>query len=239
MATVELAPVGRMHPPGDADAGPIRLLVADDRPVFARSLATALSHEDDIEVVAAGPLEDLLPSLIFDDLCLVLISITSGVRSLVQDLPESMTERRVLVLADSHDRALMDQLLAIGIRGIVDQSASMQVLVNALRTVGHGQSALPGHVLDHFMNRARPARLRPALDARPGGCALSPREIGILDLLSAGRGTRQIAEELFLSISTVRSHVQNILGKLGAHSRLEAVARGRDLGLVGHRPKAG
>ncbi len=62
---------------------------------------------------------------------------------------------------------------------------------------------------------------------------LTPRELDVLRLLVAGRSNRQIAEELFVSVGTVKFHVHAVLGKLGAESRLDAVARARSLGLAG------
>jgi DNA-binding NarL/FixJ family response regulator len=75
------------------------------------------------------------------------------------------------------------------------------------------------------------------LPAERGLAGLTPRELEVLRLLVEGRSNRQIAEQLFISGKTASVHVTNILTKLGVHSRLEAAARARDLGL--DRPAAG
>ncbi len=70
----------------------------------------------------------------------------------------------------------------------------------------------------------------PALSAPPE--QLTPRELEVLQILAAGASTEDIAEELFIGIATVRSHVQSIIEKLGAHSKLEAVASAYRLGII-------
>lgn len=223
---------------GASGSGPaeIRLVVVDNRLLFAHSLAAAMAREPGIAVIGVGALSDTLDFLTECEDCIVLVSASERLSALFHTLPEAWTQRRIVVLGDSHDRVLMEQVLSAGVRGIVDQSATLRALVDALRTVEHGQTSIPAHVLDGVVNRSRGARVR-AQSKRFADFALSPRELDVLVLLSVGTGTRRIADELFLSISTVRSHIQNILTKLDVHSRLEAVARASELGILAPKSK--
>jgi LuxR family maltose regulon positive regulatory protein len=160
---------------------------------------------------------------------------------------------RALASADRGDEAgavsfLTDALVLAHPEGYVrifaDEGPEMGVLLG--RLLAHQRSAkaggdVPAEYVDQVMAAIQPdAERRPgATPARPGSVivpglveALSERELEVLQLLAAGKANSQIAEELYVTLHTVKKHITHILGKLGAANRTEAAARARELGLV-------
>lgn len=212
-----------------------RLVVLDNRPLLAESLAVALSRDPNISVEMVGPITGAVSSLAGVDTDLVLMSTARDNVSCLRELCSRFPGIRFVVVADSSDHLLMERVLEAGVSGVVDPGTTLDGLVNALCAVRHGQMALPVDVLPSMVQRWRPRRPtagRGCESESPDGL-LSPRETDILELMSLGRGTREIAGELFLSVNTVRSHIQNLFVKLDAHSRVEAVAQARKMGVIG------
>jgi DNA-binding NarL/FixJ family response regulator len=114
-------------------------------------------------------------------------------------------------------------------------AAAMSVRLGLLRRSGLPVE-LAGLLVAGVIGPSWPPHLGAGLPPVPTLARLTPRELEVLHLLVEGRSNRQIAEQLFISGKTVSVHVTNILAKLGVHSRLEAAARARELGL--DRPTA-
>ena len=134
---------------------------------------------------------------------------------------------KVLALSAVDDPAAAEQAVRWGFHGYLTKGLSMDQLLEALR------SALDGYLVVQY----RKPRLRGArADAFVPSATLTERERDVLGLLTEGKNSREIARELFISGETVRTYVQGVLGKLGAHSRLEAVALARRHGVV-RRPE--
>jgi two-component system, NarL family, nitrate/nitrite response regulator NarL len=123
---------------------------------------------------------------------------------------------KVLLLAGDARRETIAAVTACGADGLLTKDRSSRQVANAIRTVVNGQRAM--------MLATKPPRPShdPNMELRMG--TLSGREREILGLLASGWSNRRIAQERFLSLHTVRTHVQSILVKLGVHSKLEAVA---------------
>ena len=130
------------------------------------------------------------------------------------------------------------------VRIFADEGAAMGVLLG--RLLANQQSArigrdVPVEYVSRLIAAIEPDAQRPpgAAPVRPGSVivpglveALSEREVEVLQLLAAGKANREIADELYVTLHTVKKHITHILGKLGAANRTEAAARARDLGLV-------
>ena len=206
---------------------PVRVLVVDDHEMVAQGLAEVLAAEEDMEVVGrAGTVRDghrlagqLLPDVIVMDYRLPDGDGLAATKAVCRELPDVAV---VMVTASDHD-AMVAGAIEAGCSAYVTKDRAASEVVTAVRRAASGEMAFPAAALRHALPNRTGAR---------GEGALTPREREILQLLADGRATQQIADHLVLSTSTVRNHVQNIMTKLGAHSRLEAVVVAVRQGMV-------
>ncbi len=126
-------------------------------------------------------------------------------------------ETSVIMMSGSLTDDLLSRAITAGCSGFLAKARGTEDLVTAVRSAAHGETILPREVLGALLGRMRTA----TPDADHG---LTKRELEILQLLAKGLSTTAISERLVLSDHTTRNHVHNILMKLGAHSKLEAVA---------------
>jgi DNA-binding NarL/FixJ family response regulator len=208
----------------------ISVFVVDHERTFADALAARLEAEDDVDVVAAvharTPAE-----------CLIL-GRHADVMLLDGDLPERAAIRlceelcareqppRVVVLSRSSEAGRIVDAVRVGAAAWVRKDESLQHLLAVIRGVARGETWLPpaeaGEVLRLLLNDQERRR-----DSNRLLSSLTPREWEVLTCLAEGAGRREVAEQLHLSANTVRTHMQNIMAKLGVHSTLEAVAISR------------
>jgi len=205
---------------------PIRLMLVDDHEMVAHSLRAILEQEADIEVVAVShsvtdALVDVavaLPDVILMDYYLADGDGATAAARIRQDQPEV----RVILLTGSDDPLALQRAVDAGCVGFLDKAGPLDDLAAAVRL------AAAGHVVISAEDLARliPGRATSA-------AALTKREREILHLVAEGLTNQAIAAELVLSVHTVRTHVQTVLSKLGAHSKLEAVAIAKRRRLLG------
>jgi DNA-binding NarL/FixJ family response regulator len=209
-----------------------RVLVADDHPVFRKGLCATLSGVAGVDVVGAvadgaaavTAARELRPDVVLMDLSMP----EMDGRTACQIIHNEMPDIAVLVLTMSDDPDSIDAALRAGARGYLLKGADEDTIARALATVSigdlHLSHAAAEHVLARMTGRDVPARKQFA--------QLSAREAEVLDLVAQGKGNAVISRELYLSNKTVRNHVSNILTKIGAQDRSEAVqmARARGLG---------
>lgn len=210
-------------------AEPIRVLLADDHALFRRGMAELLAESPEVEVIgeasdgreAVDLAQELAPDVILMDVHMPTAGGVEAVRRL-----KSSTEVRVLMLTVSDkDEDLLGAIDA-GADGYLLKNAEPEELVAAIRHVASGHSALSPEVTGKVMRRAAGS------DAARSETDLSPREREVLLHLAQGRTTAQIAQQLVISSSTVKTHVHHILRKLEAANRTEAVAKAAELGLL-------
>jgi DNA-binding NarL/FixJ family response regulator len=132
--------------------------------------------------------------------------------------------------ADVSDDAMM-QAVDAGACGYVSKGASAQELTNAIRRAGEGEFLLPAATMSRLLARQREARKSQAAKDKLED-ELTAREHDVLKMMAAGLDNYDIAEKLGIGYGTVRSHVRGVLEKLGARSRLQAVALARESGLI-------
>lgn len=206
---------------GEVTLERVTVVIVEDHRMVAESLASRVGHEPDLDVVGiahdAAEARALLASRPAD---VVLVDLrlpdTDGV-TLGQELRRSQSKLGVLVYTGFETAAVVEQVRRARLSGVVFKSAPAHELVQAVRAVGRG--------LDWF-----PAA---STEPEPGSVAdLSRREVEVLQLVARGTSVEDIAAQLGLSHHTVRNHIRNITGKLGVHSKLEAVARGLQSGLI-------
>jgi DNA-binding NarL/FixJ family response regulator len=223
-------------PPAKGPNRPLRILIADDHAPFRHALAEVIGTEPDMEVVGEAVDGEqavwLARQLRPDRLDLVLLDIAmprlDGLRAAEQLNATDPTLPIVMLTVSQLEQDLFDAVRA-GAVGYLSKGLEPQALVRALRDF-HREGALPmsrvmaRKVLDYYRQQGGGAA-RAAAPAPSGG--LSPREHEVLELIAQGLYDREIAQRLVIAERTVKKHVQNILRKLHARNRAEAVARRR------------
>ena len=210
----------------------IRVLVADDHPIFRDGLAVLLASVDGIEVVgtaadgveAVAAATRLRPDVVVMDVQMPRLNGVEATRRLATDLPGT----GIVVLTMSEDGTVFAAIRA-GARGYLVKGAEQEEIVRAITTVAAG-GAVFGATLAQRIAEFFAAGPPPPADAFP---QLTAREREILELLAAGRSNAQIAAALYLSPKTVRNNVSNVFAKLQVADRAEAIVRAREAGL-GH-----
>lgn len=235
----------------------IRVLVVDDHRIFAESLAAALAAEPDVDVSAAGSGPAALRSLEraagegrrFD---VLLVDADLGGKvpaprpavpagegdedgvvdgiSLVAGVRTAHPNVRTVVLAGRDDPRRAALALQSGACGWVAKDCSLSRLLTVVRGVLRDETHLPPALLTGVLRELTAARKHRTESERLVE-SLTPREREVLRCMVAGLGRKAVAERLFLSPHTVRTHMQNVLGKLGVHSTLAAVALARRAGV--------
>jgi DNA-binding NarL/FixJ family response regulator len=201
---------------------PIRVLIADDHPVVRQGLRTFLDLQDDIEIVgeAADGAEavTLVASLAPDVLLLDLkMPVMDGLGTL-HELVERGLRPRVLVLTSVSDRGDVAPAMRSGASGFLYKDVDPAALVQAIRSVHGGQVLLAPEAAEAML--AGPPSEEGA--GAPPIAVLTEREREVLALIASGRSNREIARELVVAEKTVKTHVSNVLMKLGVQDRTQA-----------------
>lgn len=206
----------------------IRVLIVDDHDIVLRGLEVSLVTFDDIEVIgnathgreAVARCEQLQPDVMLLDLMMPDIN---GIQ-VIEAIREKMLDTVIIVLTNFKDTELVQGALKAGATSYLLKNISVDELANAIRNAVHGKPTLApeaANVLISSMSRPK----TPDFD-------LTDREIEVLQLLTRGMSNRQMAEELFISSSTVKNHVSNIIAKLNVSSRTEAATKALKLKLI-------
>ncbi|MBC7276730.1 response regulator transcription factor [Nocardioides sp.] len=218
----------------------IRVMVADDQPLVRAGLRTLLETEPDIEVVAvaedgAAAVEQALalrPDMVCMDIRMPGRDGISATRELCG--PEVTDPIPVLVLTTFDIDDYVFGALEAGASGFLLKDAEPDAIVAAVRSVaaGHGtlDTSLTRRVLREVVTRRR---TQPVTAARANE-VLTTRELDILLHLAEGMSNEEIAQSLFLEVSTVKSHLARMMPKLGVKSRLQAAVWAYQSGLVEH-----
>ena len=211
---------------------PIRVVIADDHPVYRDGLAALLGSVEGLEVVGTASTgtevvevaREVSPDVVVMDVRMPDLDGVEATRRVTAEQPHV----GVLVLTMSEDDETLLAALRAGARGYLLKGANQREIVRAVTAVAEGQA---------IFGPAIAARVAELFSARPQSAAQGPfpqltaREREILDLLAAGRSNQQIAAALFLSPKTVRNAVSNVFAKLHVADRAEAIVRARDAGL--------
>ncbi|MFB7947395.1 response regulator [Kitasatospora phosalacinea] len=213
---------------------PVRVMVVDDHPMWREGVARDLAEAGFAVVATAGDGEEAVrrarastPQVVVLDLNLPSLSGAEVCRRVVTADPAV----RVLVLSASGEHADVLEAVKSGATGYLVKSAGREELLDAVRRTAVGDPVftpgLAGLVLGEFRRLAA----EPGTPAEPAAPQLTPRETEVLRLVAKGLSYRQIADRLVLSHRTVQNHVQNTLGKLQLHNRVELVRYAIEQGL--------
>ena len=209
----------------------IRVLIADDHAVVRRGLRTFLDLQEDIDVVgeaedgeeAIAEAERARPDVILLDLVMPRLDGVAAIRGIRERSPST----RVIVLTSFLDDDKLLPAVRAGAAAYLLKDVQPQDLVAAIRTVHGGESELHPAAAARVM--AELAEGGPRGDPRP---TLTPRELEVLELIARGRPNKLIARELGIAEKTVKTHVSNLLGKLGLTDRTQAALYAVREGLV-------
>jgi len=198
------------------------------------ALEVLLRPRDDVELVAAHT--DLAwgrHAVALGEVHVLLLhlgAVERGLEKTLHELFEASPDLSVVALSDSRDPALISTVVRGGVRGWLDQSASVEHLVRVLVGVARGEGWIPpdllGPVLDHLVDVGRTRQ-----HTSDAFASLTTREIDVLRALTQGLSRQEIAEKYTLSPHTVRTHINHVLHKLDVHSTLAAVSLARRVGL--------
>ncbi|MGA9775086.1 MAG: response regulator transcription factor [Candidatus Dormiibacterota bacterium] len=215
----------------------IRIVIADDQPLVRSGLRLLFQPEPDIEVVgeaedgrqAVDLVQSLRPEVAVLDIRMPVIDGIRATSELLQRRPPS--EARVLILTTFDDDQYVYRALRAGASGFLLKDAPPEQIVSGVRMVASGDALLAPvitrRLIAEFTARTRPDPGRPAPWAE-----LTARELEVLRLLSRGLSNSEIAGELHLGESTVKTHVGHILMRLQLRDRVQAVVFAHEQGLL-------
>jgi DNA-binding NarL/FixJ family response regulator len=211
---------------------PLRVLIADDHPLFRHGIHALLDAAADVEVVGEATTGDeavtiaaaLQPDVILMDIQMPGVNGIEATRRIVRESPHI----RILMVTMFEDDASVFTAMRAGARGYVLKDAEKTEMLRAIRAVGSWEAifspAIAARLIDFFA--------APKPDAVPDVFPeLTDREREILDLIAQGKSNTDIANQLILSPHTVRNYVSNIFSKLQVADRAHAILLARDAGL--------
>jgi len=206
----------------------IRVFIIDDHRMFTQAVAAALTEEPDMEVVdtvenlasARHRLEDLEVDVILLDQRLPDGQGTHAAAELRALCPGA----KVVLVTAAMEPSVLNEALAAGCAGFVTKGDSIDALAAAVRAAASGATPVSPAMLTRITRG----------DSNNSNLTepLTPRETAVLLFLADGMSNDEIAKRLFISIHTLRNHIQSIISKLGAHSKLEAVSIAIREGLI-------
>lgn len=198
------------------------LIIANPQRMFVETLESAIANDGIRIARAATTRAALLDALRSspDALCLTAWDFPDGgLPDAMTDIRSAAPEAKIVVLSSDTDPAVLSAALAIGVQGFIHTSRGLDVLLGALVRVQNGEV-----VIEASLTRPRPTSGDDSRRVRELAGYLTPRECECLALIVSGLDTAAMARRLGVSRTTIRSHVQAMLIKLGVHSRLEAAA---------------
>ncbi len=213
------------------------ILLIEDHASFRQTLALVLGEEPEFEVVAqAGSLAEARQVLEElergPDLGVVDLSLPDGEGvDLIGDLRDANPDFAALILTASLERSEHARAVEAGAAGVLHKSADVDEILDATRRLAAGETLFTPEELVGLLRLAGRSR-EEEREARSSIGALTPREKEVLGALAEGLSNKQIAAKLHMSVDTERTHMMNILNKLGVHSRLQALLFAARHGLV-------
>ncbi|HSK95533.1 MAG TPA: response regulator transcription factor [Euzebyales bacterium] len=210
----------------DGDPAAIRLLIVDDHPVVRDGLRGIFAAEPDFDVVgeagdgaeAVLQAQRLDPDVVLMDLRMPRLG---GVAAITRMVERGM-DARVLVLTTYDTERDVLAAIEAGATGYLLKDAPSDDLLRAVRATARGEAVLSPTVATQLMGRVR----------QPADEPLSPRELEVLELVARGSTNRRVAERLFISEATVKTHLLHIYAKLGVNDRAAAVAAAFERGML-------
>ncbi len=202
----------------------IRVLLVDDHAAFRQPLAFMLDREPDIVVVGqAGSIAEARLLLGSVDVVLLDLDLPDGNGvELIKELHAAGPQTDVLILTGNAARVRFAQAVEAGATGVMPKTSGLAEIIGAVRRIHSGESLIGRREMIDLLRLAAQHREQDRA-GRQAISRLTPREREVLQALAAGLSDKGIADRLYLSHQTVRTHMVNMMGKLGAESRLQAL----------------
>ena len=202
---------------------PIRVLIADDHPMIRTALKSMINTETNMIVVgeaqdgseAVKLFDDTQPDITLMDLNMPSLNGLEAIRQ----IRETHTDARIIVLTNFDSDEDVHNGIEAGAMGYVLKDSTQEKLLESIRSVYAGLRFIPRNLAEKLTNRKTYPKL-------------SPRELSVLRLMMMGKSNRAIGVELGITESTVKSHVKNILTKMGVNDRTQAVTRAIQRGIL-------
>lgn len=207
---------------------PIRVLIVDDQRLVRAGLRMLCESTPDLDVVAEAAdgeqavksALELVPDVILMDLRMPGLDGIEATRLVMAARPES----KVLALTTFDDDAHLYPALAAGAAGFLVKDTSPAELLDAIRRTARGEYSLSPHLLRRLVARATDAEA--ATLAEPPADPLTARELDVLPLIVEGLSNQEIADRLHLGVTTVKTHVANLMEKTGSANRVQLAVHG-------------
>jgi DNA-binding NarL/FixJ family response regulator len=211
---------------------PIKILIADDHPVVREGLISMIKREPDFKVVgeaangieAVNKTKELKPDIVLMDLRMPELDGVEAIRQISATVPST----RFIILTTYSDDEFIFKGIEVGARAYLLKDAPREDLFKAIRAVYRGESLIQpvvaSKVLDRFAELSRQAHAPAEI--------LSEREIEVLALMAKGDANKEIAAQLHITDSTVKTHISSIFQKLNAKDRTEAVMQAIKRGII-------
>lgn len=211
---------------------PIRIVIADDHQIVLDGFSEILGSVEKFKVVAkALDGSELIGILEAQRADVVLLDINmprlNGIEA-TQIIKQKFPGLSIIVLSMLGDAAHIKQMVDLGVDGYLLKNTDKLTLIRAIESVYEGKSFFDGEVTRHIINK-----FKQTISVEEDEIMLSERELEIITLIAKGLATSEIAERLFLSPHTVKTHRKNINFKLDIHSPAELIAFAREKGLIG------
>lgn len=204
--------------------GAIRVFLVDDHAAFREPLAFMLAREPDIEVIGqAGTIAEALPLLIGLDVAVFDLELPDGNGvELVRALRDREPAARCMILTASGGQLSLAPAVEAGAAALLHKSARLDQIIDAIRRLHRGEQLLTPVEIIAMLRLAMQQR-EESREAQAALARLTPRERDVLQALADGLNDREIGQRLSISTETVRTHMVNLLAKLGVESRLQAL----------------
>ena len=216
----------------------IRVLLADDQAMLVAALSTILNAQDDIEVVAtANTGSEAVTAALSHRTDVAILDIRmpgmDGIAA-AQAILSRVPECRIIMLTTFNEEELVAQSIAAGAHGFLLKDADPEVLVGAVRDVAKGESVLASQVTGPVLEAYRTALTRGQLSAqeRQGLSLVTRREMEVFSLIARGATNSEIAAEMVIAETTVKTHVSSLMSKLAARDRVALVLFAQRAGIA-------
>lgn len=204
-----------------------RVLLADFQFLTRKAIASLIEAIPGFDLVKQMD-DPLLLQKMVDDIHpdLVVVDLYGKEQELIAQIEQlkSNLDISFLVISNGQNRESIQRLLGVGVKGILTKNCSEEEITNGLIAVGRGSRFFCNTILDLVVQGEKEEDCEPT--------NLSPREFEVLEWITRGKTTAQIAEELHLSVHTINSHRKNILRKLNLNSPAELIVYALESGLV-------
>jgi DNA-binding NarL/FixJ family response regulator len=214
----------------------IRILIVDDQSLIRQALSTLLNLEPDLEIVgtaengevAIAQYTQLQPDVVLMDMRMPIVNGCQATQAICQQYPQA----NILILSTHDDGDDVINALQAGAKGYLLKDMLSDDLAQAIRNIHQGYTQLAPGLMNRFINRSADT---PAIQILPTS-DLTPKELEVTRLIGSGASNREIAETLYIAESTVKTHVNNIFGRLGLKNRSQLAIYANRCSLLNTHP---